>query len=81
MALCMTETAVVLKQFWTCALATSFYAKNRSLHFAHSSISFDMFRGTKPNLNIMQPSEFRAFVYDEGRKKLSNKAQRGKFMG
>ncbi len=80
-ARCMMETAGVPKQLSPYAPATSFCANNWSLHSADNLIPFEVFHGTKPSLDIMQRFRYRAFLYDEGSKKLDSKARKRILLG
>ena len=81
MARCMLETVGLPKQLWPCALATSFYVKNRCFHSAQNGTPFGMSFGERPNLSEMQPFGCRPFLLTEDRKKLDSKAQTGYFLG
>ena len=81
MTRCMTATAGVPKQFWSFALSTAIYLKNRSIHSAHGKTPFEMFHGRKPDLSHLHVFGCQSFVLNEVRKKLDSKARKAILLG
>ena len=81
MTRCMMETAGVPKQFWTFALSTAIYLKNRSIHLAHGKTLFEMFHGSKPSLSHLHVFGCQSFVLNEVKTKLVSKAREAILLG
>ena len=83
MARCMVDRASAPKTYWTNALSTAFYIKNRCLHSATGKTPFEVMYNEKPDLSNLRVFGCKAYLFIEpgARKKLDAKATEGIFLG
>ena len=81
MARCMLIHSKLPKTFWTYALMTSAYIRNRCYNPRTKKTPFEAFSSHKPNIQNMHIFGTICYAYKQGNKKLDAKGEQGLFVG